>query len=136
MTAQIILKMIEQVDPADTAKLDEIDARVWCFVKKVKYKKHGRADTGLWVLYSGNWNNLSTPLYTRSRNALKAIRPECPDGFYVGENTAQNFIGARWVCWINSGSDYNQEFRGDGKTEELAELHAVIQAIDHERGRE
>jgi hypothetical protein len=26
--AQIILKMIESVDPADTVKLDEIDARV------------------------------------------------------------------------------------------------------------
>jgi len=30
-TATEIVKMIEDVDPCDTAKLDEIDARVWVF---------------------------------------------------------------------------------------------------------
>jgi hypothetical protein len=30
--AGTILKMIETADPADTAKPDEIDARVWCYL--------------------------------------------------------------------------------------------------------
>jgi hypothetical protein len=33
--AETILKIIENVDPADTAKLDEIDARVWCWLEQV-----------------------------------------------------------------------------------------------------
>jgi hypothetical protein len=35
--AETILKMIETVDPTDTAKLDEIDARVWCWLKGHEY---------------------------------------------------------------------------------------------------
>lgn len=38
-TAQEILKLIESVDPADTAKLDEIDARVVCYVNEWKYSQ-------------------------------------------------------------------------------------------------
>ena len=37
--AETILKMIETVDPADTTKLDEIDARVWCSVASYDFKR-------------------------------------------------------------------------------------------------
>ena len=72
--------------------------------------------------------------YTRSRDELKKIRPKDLDDFYIQSHEGRNdWLSANWICWLNSGSDYQQEFRGDGATEELAELHAYIQAIDHER---
>lgn len=106
-----ILKMIEEVDPSDTAKLDEIDARVWCCLMGCRFE------------------SMNHP-YTRSRDALKAIRPE----------------GWRW--WVSQQDDnagtwnagcqqqhvpYHVMLEGGFKTEELAELHAILQAIQCER---
>ena len=42
--AETILKMIENVDPADTAKLDEIDALVWCWYQQEPFSKIGIID--------------------------------------------------------------------------------------------
>ena len=52
-----ILKLIENVDPEDSAALDEIDYRVFKFI-------HGRAVPN------------RARRYTTSRDALKSIRPE------------------------------------------------------------
>ena len=59
--AEIIFKMIETVDPADTAKLDEIDARVWCWLNN---KIFLRINVDRPAAYA--------PTYTRSRNTLKS----------------------------------------------------------------
>jgi hypothetical protein len=40
--AETILKLIESVDPKDTAKLDEIDARVWCYLHYERFGSIGR----------------------------------------------------------------------------------------------
>ena len=60
MTAQEILKMIESCDQSNTEKLDEIDFKTHCWI-------HGYSES--------EWFNNPVKLYTRSRDALKAIRP-------------------------------------------------------------
>lgn len=118
MSAQDILKMIEEVDPSDTAKLNEIDFAVWQFL--------------------GNDKNAKSPIecgfdfggikYTRSRDALKSIRPE--GWIYDCEWYSKNRFTARFY---KLDSDEIQEESPVLPTEELAELHSIIQAIDFER---
>lgn len=97
---QDILKMIETVSPDDTEKLDEIDARVWVCLHLqgdfnisinggIIYYRHNSWPEDARTILQHPFQN---PEYTRSRDALKAIRPEG-----------------------------------------LAELHAILQAIEFER---
>ena len=106
--AQTILDMLEAVtEDTPTETLDEIDYLVWTIAN--------RKDP----FYTG------VPMYTRSRDALKAVRP---DGVV---------IQVRY---------YPEGFQGDAvgskgqsprlPTEELAELHAIVQAIEWERTHE
>ncbi len=139
-----ILKMIETVDPNDTAKLDEIDTRVWCYLKGYEYihggqitNAHKRAD--IWIKHDNQFGgcNVCFPTwikYTRSRDALKEIRPE---GW-------THCIRNRGECWVVEFArlDAKDPFRADmieveglGVTEELAELHAILQAIAYERSQ-
>ena len=132
--AQKILDMIEAYHPdAEVSKeyLDEIDARVWCylngyiFAKQVYDKVYSicqKTQCETEVL-----NGVCTLRYTRSRDALKSIRPEGWD-IHIG------------VGWANKGCTTNYTkidaplfTSGDLPTEELAELHAIIQAIEYER---
>ena len=151
-----ILELIESVDPSDTAKLDEIDARVWCWLKnkeiveqKVVEYTGGPSRPSLWYFRNGKdgfWNKtlLTDYLedenweYTRSRDALKAIRPE---GwvFYSSSSIPEQLHG---TCYCDKGGkricdwlELNKKFdeRDCVITEELAELHAIIQAIAFER---
>jgi hypothetical protein len=111
---ETILKLIEEVDPKDMAKLDEIDFSIGKLLGKDPYH-----------------NGLVK--YTRSRDALKAIRPE-------GVNISIcNFNGYyptdKWTCYLTSTKSGN-EYQAKGlelPSEELAELHAIIQAIAHEK---
>jgi len=136
--AEKILKLIESVKPDDTDTLDEIDARVWCWLNGFKYV--GREDD--WTIYENpayacrihnGESKTIADFYTRSRDALKAIRPE-------------NYI-ISLVPWTNNGRDVGSYsvtilpypdkdmpiLVGEAPTEELAELHAIIQAIAYER---
>ncbi|MDP9196108.1 MAG: hypothetical protein M3O22_04975 [Pseudomonadota bacterium] len=107
--AQKILDLIEAVDPEDTEKLDEIDRLVREYVNLLD-----------------EWPP-EFPEYTRSRNALKAIRPE---GYWP-------------IKLFKDGHVFRFELTNGRKipssawlpTEELAELHAIIQAIAHEMGQ-
>lgn len=129
MTHTKILELIENVDVNDSAALDEIDARVWCYLEKLSFLDMG-STLGNQDFYCGTNNHdfideFSGTKYTRSRDALKAIRPE----------------GWIWYAATNKGIHsfvYHQgehEFLGElhNSTEELAELSAIIQAIAHER---
>jgi len=110
MTAQEILKMIEEVDPADTAKLDEIDYLAECFIRK--------NDSPIW---------LGTQ-YTRSRDALKSVRPMAFTYTIVFEQYKGHSAAMTWV------HDPDVQFVSPiGLQEELAELHAIISAIQWER---
>jgi hypothetical protein len=140
--AKTILEMIEAVSPDDTAKLDEIDARVVCYLAGREYQSHGIWKKRLWVwvpAWIQDFPYRQVVNYTRSRDALKEIRPK---NWWFSINQ----YGDNWSC--------NAEYSGDpenvrlnthsawgphkGKnwlrpTEELAELHAIIQAIEYER---
>jgi len=140
-----ILELIENVDVNDANVadiLDEIDARVWCLLND----KEPQFLNGFWgfVGYSTYGGNCHTGAdkYTRSRDALKSIRPEGWDiSIY-----ADHFYGEPpiWNCTIGlhskEGDVVTKEFTsssqatGEGMlTEELAELHAIVQAIAYER---
>lgn len=150
-----ILQMIETVDPADTAKMDEIDARTQCWLEGHEFVQMcsliggqefttGDSDQvgyeypGARVFMKGThkdgrkWNNsIGFRTYTRSRDALKAIRPA-----RVGLMIRQSHDGT-WDCfihWPSSLNNGNKNIHGL-PTEELAELYAIIQAIAHERNK-
>jgi hypothetical protein len=122
-----ILILIETVDPFDSAAMDEIDARVHSFRHGLLFM--GMSETGTGFIYCRGraYGFLETPnQYTRSRDALKAIRPaewfphliKNPFGTWYGDN--------------NNG-DYPSPAL---PTEELAELHAILQAIAYDRATE
>lgn len=123
-----LLKLIEAVDPSDTAKLDEIDARVACMLCFSGSEFVAVSDSRNFYSYRMGAAHISVamatvPKYTRSRDALKAIRPEGLY-FFARQNPSGRFYG----------DDANGDYPSPAlPTEELAELHAIIQAIDYER---
>lgn len=137
MSAETILKMIEEVSPDDTAKMEEIDARVMAYLEGWEFKDYVRMynDERMHGFTLDEGEILFTVQYTRSRDALKAIRPK---GY------AQS-----WPTFYSTGVlEYKYSFFGIGlgyvqayvspelPTEELAELHAIIQAIEYERNQD
>lgn len=117
--ADTILKMIEAVDPTDTAKLDAINARFFEWSRLHSNK--------------GNWD------VTRSRDALKAIRPygwrfEVMSGiagtpFWASYEKPRPQPDGTIFRGLNDAEFFGNAFL----TEELAELYAIIQAIEHDR---
>jgi hypothetical protein len=132
-TAQQILKMIESVDPSDTAKLDEIDARVWCYLVGKEYQLAEflfSSEIGLMqqTHYMGKFEQKTFKPYTSSRDALKKIRPN-EWKFDIIQMSKQK--KCEFMCWLHKE---DKEFQSVFLlTEELAELHAIIQAIEYER---
>jgi hypothetical protein len=134
--ADEILRMIETVDQSDKENLDEIDARVFCFLLDREFSCI--EGNGRWVRFTDGHKTFNASVsYTRSRDAIKAIRPE---GWFSGAEP--NFEDQGMYC----GLYFQGHAQNDSKliahatqfkmmaTEELAELHAVIQAIEYERG--
>jgi hypothetical protein len=108
-----ILKMIETVSSDDTAKLDEIDKAVF---------------------YYCGCSFASIQKYTRSRDALKAIRPNGSSlSLCIGIDGRTKY--QYWHATKDNPNPYPYE-ASDLPTEELAELHAIIQAIEYERNRD
>lgn len=64
-----LLKMIEEVDPNDNEKLDEIDARVWCLLNNQDADSTEELGVPDWTTRKAQCNK-----YTRSRDALKGKR--------------------------------------------------------------
>ena len=148
MTATEILKLSEAVDHSDSAKLDEIDARVWCYLRRYTYRPHGKVDTynftyeipPMRALHIKSINDNDAGRYTRSRDALKDIRK---GGWAYFMNTVHTDHGLiiGYHCVIAFASDEVFESPYDAstpalKTEELAELHAIIQSLEFERKNE
>lgn len=126
-----LLTAISSAKVDDTAMLDEIDARVWCILKGWEFLEGKNTES--FFSYSGKdkfeWFGefKEIPKYTRSRDALKAIRPK---GWHIRE-------GAHWVstnqhyCLMRKITD--QVYCDHAPTEELAELYCIIAAIQHDR---
>lgn len=170
--AQKILTMIEAVSVGDTDTMDEIDGRVWCYLKGYSFNEivEGTDSEGweypeyktkdilfinedkdeqeacFWEAFDDYKENPYPALYTRSRDALKAIRP---DGEIIIDKEFEV-----WSCQIDFTPKTHPLLSLWGRltkkkipahaqracfeapklpTEELAELHAVIQAIEWER---
>ena len=124
---QELLKLIEEVDQKDTVAMDKIDRAVCLWLKSPERRK--RIENGIVGLYH-------IPKYTRSRDALKAIRPE---GWLFNICNLAEFFECE--LFTTEGDDPFSEnakvitFNGKSATEELAELHAIIQAIAYERNK-
>lgn len=116
-----LLKMIETVDPSDTAKLDEIDFEVSLYIEQPKNESHIRKKIVWWC---------PAKKYTRSRDALKEIRPE---GWYFRIDYEGTRNGPFPYAEARNDVVVDVFSSGKQKTEELAELHAIIQAIDYDR---
>lgn len=150
--AETLLKMIEGVDPKDTATLDEIDARfmAWAHIPSDSYK------TAKWVVkweayearkISERWavslkkedGTLGAwwrpKKFTRSRDAIKAVRPEGWQLVRVWWHPKTGFefsyIKENKNGGINALNPIVRTY--GGATECLAELHAIIQAIEFNR---
>lgn len=138
--AETILRMIETVSPDDTAKLDEIDARVYVYVWNRTTPPYFSKDHGFWQIIDTSTGKLFfAEEFTRSRDALKTIRP---DGWWVqiflwskSGNPKKHYDHKYW-CSLTM-DDHLKGYTNSPflPTEELAELHAIIQAIQYERSR-
>ena len=126
---QELLTLIENVDPTDSAALDEIDARVMAYVLNKAVVKHVFEDDAFCYSIKGHTGVIHK--YTRDRNALKEIRPEEWMPTILGGWTGADCTHV-WFCKMYSGGAGSLK-SPDLPTEELAELHTIIQAITYER---
>lgn len=153
MTAQQILKMIEKIDPNHMVSLNAIDVCVEQYLQKndkLEIRRLTHSDSSSDCVYiatdkCGSKFQVLIPQYTRSRDALKQIRP----ANYKPYNILNDFIGCKknknhWYFELQKINDDGTMFGGinnisfegeDLPTEELAELHAIIQAIEYERNK-
>jgi hypothetical protein len=121
-----LLKLIEEVNVNDFRTLDFIDVKFDCLLEnnEIEVVDGEMTIDGNFVFQE------DFPQYTRSRDALKAIRPE-GWAFTVsmnenGDSLAQAFKG----CNRNAPADVELRSPLENRlTEELAELHAIIQAL-------
>jgi hypothetical protein len=127
-----ILALIETVAPDDTAKLDEIDARVHCYLGNMTFTDMLPPDFGDSPVYLAKSSETchvrisGSSKYTRSRDALKAIRPK-GWAFDICDYGHGAFVELRKL------EPSLFENLMPLPTEELAELHAIIQAVEWER---
>ncbi|TDE17739.1 hypothetical protein [Dyadobacter psychrotolerans] len=118
--SEIILKRIETVNVNDKEALDRLDVDIYEYIfRENGYQSRVAISLGI---PSG------LPQYTRSRDTLKAIRPEGWT-FRIFQD-----MNLKWqACLYKTGSAFFGGMTIWFPTEELAELHTVIQAIAHER---
>lgn len=106
-TAKLIIAKIESTHPSDTTELDKIDQQVAQFL------------------------GVAPASYTRSRDALKTIRP--PKFWLKIENWPHGHTQV-FGCFILESGEVVAFQSGCGTTEELAELHAIIQGVAYTQG--
>ncbi len=138
--AEKLLKMIEDVDPDDSDTLDEIDARFWCFSNGEVFEKAKRKYVGsalgdcicinFYHPDAGHGNGFTTirEYYTRSRDVLKAARLK--DWTYSSHQNRKGFEYPKLGWVVSLGSVCRSPIL---PTEELAELHAIIQAKEWDK---
>lgn len=133
-TAKEILELIENVDIKDSDKLDEIDAKVWCYLNNEKFERFHPSypeKYRFWVELDNVIASRDFIHYTRSRDALKSIRP---DGWEFTCGISM-YDSDYYFCYVwTKQYDMPQTIEvNDLPTEELAELHAIIQAVEWTR---
>lgn len=135
-----ILKLIEEADPSDTAKLDEIDARVHNLIYPNDPVEQNSGN-GEWYNRREGWTFHGLK-YTRSLDALQEIAPK--DWWFSLNQYGQWFsCNANWDGDPDNVSLHTHDAFSRDKKEKykpqrsrsLVWLHAIIQAIDHERSQ-
>lgn len=106
-TAKLIIAKIESTHPSNTTELDKIDQQVAQFL------------------------GVDPAPYTRSSDALKTIRP--PKFWLKIENWPHGHTQV-FGCFILESGEVVAFQSGCGTTEELAELHAIIQGVAYTQG--
>lgn len=132
--ANYILKLIEKASFDNyLGEWDEINARVDCYLKKYTF-------IGLPGYHICEYKTLDDPYpkyltptnYCESRDALKIIRPEGA-AFHVIFTPDDQGYSAQVARHTDEYNSYYARSPFKMPTEELAELYAIIQAIEHER---
>lgn len=120
--AKKILEMIEVVaDCDDLDTLDEIDGEVCRYLGIIEL------DDEYPIPYLEYPKRYIAYRFTRSRDALKSIRPEGWE--YFNELDIDYYK----LAWLIKRGEHEVRSPYNLPTEELAELHAIIQAIEWER---
>jgi len=131
-----ILELIENVDPEDSDTLDEIDARVWCYLERVNFLRITESLKHIEYKYRDSekvWDCELKELYTRSRDALKRIRPRNVCVRIENVSFSHKVTVDEWACYLVEypviGPDMEVHAYAQGmKTEDLAELYAILMA--------
>ena len=123
--ARELLGMIESANHMDSKVLNELDARAACLFQNKEYDRHTSGWVGKPVAFFkvkdpvSDFDCLGTVLsYSRSRDALKAARPEGYKTFQITYTVSDQYI-----CFAGRRFDMVPL-----ATEELAEFHAIVQA--------
>lgn len=125
-----ILKLIEETNGVDPQQLHEIDGRVWCYLNGYNFAgvRHDRIyKVDEFQCEIEIFNGVCKLKYSSSRDALKKIRPKD----YILEVCTANSWGTASLSGINNENFIECPFVC---SEEMAELHVIIQAIAKERG--
>lgn len=132
MKADEILKLIENVDVNDSDALDGIDARVICYLNGYTFNRLHPSypeKYRFWIKGEDGSESKDFVGYTRSRDALKSTRP---DGWIFQVSPCYK----EWQGFALSNDDKNMLSTTILPTEELAELHAIIQTIEWSRNND
>lgn len=141
---QEILRLIENIGIPDYKKFAEIDARCNCYIRKLDYVHHEIGKTGLLSYkyksegpgsaYGMRWA-VSARRFTHSRDDLKHARPVgwiFNTVYYAQEqkfSTAAYHEKVGFMNQVHEGALLHM-------TEELAELHGIIQAMEYDKQNE
>ncbi|WP_435640344.1 hypothetical protein [Micavibrio aeruginosavorus] len=128
-----LLKLVESANSSDTAILDEIDGRFWLYIHhpQLEYLTFDNSRTVFAKDESGKFHSFfeaHLAIYTRSRDELKRARP---DGWIVTDVSYFSSTGEHTCLMRKKGVAF--AYCEHAPTEELAELHAIVQAIALER---
>lgn len=143
-----LLSMIDEYDGIDKDKKQEINTRVWCWLNRVEFRKPlvtkslrtnetriyayrtSIGDISTWrppnPQGTAKWEYAYRHNFVESRDALKRIRP---DGWAF--SICPQVDGTWTIHFTNDKEDFTIP---DFDTEELAELYAILHAINHDRG--
>jgi hypothetical protein len=106
----------------------------YCYTGNLVYLNHDKHTVSAQFSDAGPaWSTFTCQRFTRSRDALKSIRPS--GWTFLCDNRSSGTDLTYYPPGLLEKYPSLSEIRtGVLPTEELAELHAIIQAITHERG--
>lgn len=129
-----LLKLIEETSAHAAQEIsDDLDSRVWCWLHNRQREYFLRNNARLLCVKSLGIDIPDIcPELSRSRDALKTLRPEGVFGIYQILAKHSWFVATLAIKQPDETFQYFESPRL--LSEELAELHVIIQAIGFQRG--